>query len=97
MAFLKKARIIDLIFILVFCNENGKVLANLRNFPDGNVLSKVSDIRGVPSTYKESISNYPEHTLFELGSDSRLFGKYQVYSSGFIGYYRLVKFTTKYI
>ena len=89
MALFKKVRILYLIFILVFCNEYGKVLANIRSFPDSSGLGKVSDIRVIPSTYEESISNYQERTLFELGSDSRLFGKYQVYAIGVIGYYRL--------
>ena len=76
MAYLKKVRIIGLIFVLIFCNENGKVLANLRNFPDGIGIGNIFDIRDVPSTYDESISSYQEYTLFELGIANRLFGKY---------------------
>ena len=83
MALLKKARIVDLIFILVFCTKNGKVLADFRNFPESNVLSKVPDI-GFPSTYEESISYYQEYILFELGIANHLFGKYQVYFNRFI-------------
>ena len=85
MALFNKVRIVYLIFILVFCNKCGKVLANLRSFPDSSGFGKVPDIRVIPSTYEESISNYQENSLFELGSDSRLFGKYQVYAIGFIG------------